>query len=98
MWREGDGILHLFLDALDEGMVAVDTLHSLLVDELEERTTVLDRKRLRLRVACRTLLWPGTLEQRLKEIWPADEFAIYQLAPLTRQDVKKAAAKKEGVA
>ncbi len=95
-WREVGDIHHLFLDALDEGMTAVSALHNLLVDELEDRTSIPERKRLRLRITCRTGLWPGTLEQRLKEVWPADDSAIYQLAPLQRRDVKKA-AEQEGV-
>jgi len=47
--------------------------------------------RLRLRIACRTFVFPATLEEGLKALWEETNLAIYELSPLRRIDVIKAA-------
>jgi hypothetical protein len=64
-WKLGTGILHLFLDSFDECLIRIDTLAALLAHELAQ--CPIDR--LRLRIACRTAVWPGLLEDRLMQLW-----------------------------
>ena len=71
-WRQGDYQLHLFLDSLDECLMRMDNVAALLADELPKQPVT----RFRLRIACRTALWPGILETALKELFP--EFQAYE--------------------
>ncbi len=87
-WRAGSGILHLFLDSLDECLIRIDTLAALLGEELWR--CPLDR--LRLRIACRTAVWPMLLETQLTRLWGEDGVGVYELVPLRRRDVADAAA------
>ncbi len=86
-WRAGTGILHLFLDSLDECLIRIDTLAALLGQELSRCPT----ERLRLRIACRTAVWPALLETELRRIWGRDGVGVFELAPLRQQDVATAA-------
>ncbi len=94
--------LHLFVDSLDECLLRLDHAAKMLADELRRRLH--SRKaelpqRLFLRITCRTAIWPRGLEGALRELWggasPNDSdgsFAVYELAPLQREDVLAAAA------
>ncbi len=64
-WVGGNHDLHLFLDSLDECLLEIRKLSSLLVDELRNYPV----ERLVLRVACRTADWPPGLKDGLKELW-----------------------------
>jgi predicted NACHT family NTPase len=86
-WRAGSGILHLFLDSVDECLIRIDSLAALLAEQLRR----LPAERLRLRIACRTAVWPGLLEDQLQRLWGDDAVAVYELAPLRRLDVAQAA-------
>ena len=86
-WSAGSHILHLFLDSLDEGLLGIKTLASLLADGLKRSPA----ERLRVRVACRIADWPAVLESGLKEHWGAEAMKAYILAPLTEADVAEAA-------
>ncbi|MCL4551977.1 MAG: hypothetical protein M1305_00250 [Candidatus Marsarchaeota archaeon] len=87
-WRDGDYILYLFLDSLDEGVLTPDIIVDLLSRELAGCPT----KRLRLRLACRTAAWPADLEGKLKKLWAgADRVKTYELAPLREKDAEEAA-------
>ncbi len=86
-WADGDAMLDLFLDSLDECLLRVDTLAAMLPEALEHLPT----DRLRLRVACRTGDWPQTLESGLIRRWGQEGVGIYELAPLRRVDVAAAA-------
>ena len=86
-WLEGTHTLHLFLDSLDEGLLSISVLASLLVDEI----TKLPTDRLCLRIACRTADWPTFLENGLVKIWSEEEVKRYVLAPLRRGDIQEAA-------
>lgn len=88
-WYEGTHILHIFLDSLDECLLRIDTVATLLVDEFKYYKNEVNR--LYLRIACRTAVWPTVLEEGLKEIWGKNSVGIYELAPLRRVDVIEAA-------
>lgn len=88
-WKKGHNNLYLYLDSLDEALVNINTLSGLLACEIGE----LPVERLFLRVACRSTEWSNfsKLDNKLKELWKDESFQILQLAPLTNQDVIKAA-------
>lgn len=92
-WQTGNHQLHIFLDSLDECLLRIDTLATLLVDEFKRYRNAI--KRLYLRIACRTAVWQPVLEEGLKEIWGEHSVGVYELAPLRRIDVIEA-AKTEG--
>ena len=85
-WQNGDYRLSLFLDSLDECLLRIDTVATLLVDELKKFPI----HRLSLRLVCRTADWPSSLEEGLKELWGEEAFRAYELAPLRKQDVIEA--------
>jgi hypothetical protein len=91
-WRDGDHLLELWLDSLDEALLHVRSVEKLLLYELQELGAE-RRGRLRLRVACRSADWSETFEQGLAELWPseADATLRLQLAPLRRADALTAA-------
>jgi predicted NACHT family NTPase len=87
LWVNGDHRLHLFLDSLDECLLRINTLATLIIDELKKYPI----DRLCLRIACRTAEWPVTLETGLQTLWGEDDFKAYELTPLRRIDVEDAA-------
>ncbi|MHC5770736.1 MAG: NACHT domain-containing protein [Nostoc sp.] len=93
-WLKGTHQLHIFLDSLDECLLRIDTLATLLIDEFKRYQNHIQR--LHLRIACRTAVWQPVLEEGLKQIWGKDSVGIYELASLRRVDVSKA-AKIEGI-
>ena len=87
-WKRGASHLVLHLDSLDEALLRIDSIASLIASELRALPT----DRLSIRVACRTAVWPEqTLEPALKEIWGDQAVGIFELAPLRRVDVTAAA-------
>jgi hypothetical protein len=87
-WAAGNNNLILQLDSLDEALLRIDSIASLLADELLNYPTA----RLSLRIACRTAVWPSsTLEVALNRIWGEAAVGIFELAPLRRIDVVSAA-------
>jgi hypothetical protein len=86
-WRRGTGTLTLTLDGLDECLLRVDTLAALLADELGR----LPCDRLRLRLGCRTAVWPGLLADRLRGLFGDGGVSTFELLPLRRTDVLEAA-------
>jgi predicted NACHT family NTPase len=86
-WIEGEHRLHLFLDSLDECLLRIDTVATLLADELKKYPV----ERLCLRIACRTADWPNVLERALRELWGEEAVQVFELAPLRRVDVREAA-------
>ncbi|MDJ0592920.1 MAG: hypothetical protein QNJ72_23505, partial [Pleurocapsa sp. MO_226.B13] len=99
-WVNGSHNLHIFLDSLDECLLRIDTVATLLIDELSEYSDFLDR--LYFRIACRTAVWPTVLEEGLNDIWTNDynsnpnPVQVYELAPLLQVNVEEA-AKTEGI-
>ncbi|WP_287456543.1 hypothetical protein [Leptolyngbya sp. UWPOB_LEPTO1] len=94
-WLGDSYRLYLFLDSLDEGLLSIPSLAAGLIDELKKPKYQNHIKRLHLRLACRTFVFPEILEEGLKDLWKEANFAIYELAPLRRIDVIEA-AKAEG--
>ena len=86
-WRNGNYVLHLFLDSLDECLLRIDNVAALLADELPKQPV----ERLRLRIACRTAPWPMILERSLLQLFGVNTFGAYELVPLRRKDVRLAA-------
>lgn len=91
-WREDSSTLYLYLDSLDECMVRITSLAGL----LEQQIDALPFDRLRLRLVCRTAVWPTMLEKHLEQCFPGEQLRVLELAPLRYRDVK-AAAKHEGI-
>lgn len=83
-WIQGTHRLYLFLDSLDECLLRINTLTTLLIDELKEYCSELER--LYLRITCRTADWPNSLEEGLKQLWGQKSVGVYELAPLRRVD------------
>jgi hypothetical protein len=83
-WLRGDGIMHMFIDSLDEGLLRVDTISGI----LGERIPKFPLDRLRFRIACRSAEWPKTLEGSLREAWGKDSISAYELVPLRKKDVE----------
>jgi hypothetical protein len=86
-WIEGNHQLHLFLDSLDEGLMEINTLGNLLVNKFRDYPI----ERLYLRIACRTADWQYSLEEKLKNLWGEESFAVFEMAPLQKDDVITAA-------
>jgi hypothetical protein len=89
-WFKGEHRLYLFLDSLDECLLDIKTLDRILFNKFKRFPT----DRLFLRVVCRTADWKISKEKGLKETWGEKAFAVYELAPLRKIDVFKAAANK----
>ena len=88
-WRSGSGLLVIFLDSYDECLLELKKLGQLLADQLKKYKSQIGR--LHLRIACRTAVWLSFLEDELKKLYGDEAFGVYQLAPLRRVDVEKAA-------
>lgn len=88
-WLNSDSTLFLYLDSLDEGLLNINVLARLLLEEFEE----LPLERLALRITCRSAVWPISFEERLKRLWhpEVDLTTIYELAPLRKTDIETAA-------
>ncbi|MDF5729240.1 MAG: CHAT domain-containing protein [Rhizonema sp. PD38] len=95
-WLKGTHQLHIFLDSLDECLLRIDTVATLLADKFNRREIRSKAECLYLRIACRTAVWQAVLEEGLKQLWGKDNVGIYELAPLRRVDVREA-AKIEGI-
>jgi predicted NACHT family NTPase len=90
-WLSGTHRLHLFLDSFDECLLRVDTVATLLADELKPEKYPINR--LSFRIASRTAEFPRSLENHLRETWGGKEnFQVYELCPLQASDVWEAAA------
>jgi hypothetical protein len=85
-WRTSNYVLNLFLDSLDECLLRIDNVASLIADQLPKEPT----NRLRIRIACRTAPWPELLGNALTAIYGDSGFEAYELVPLRRRDVDHA--------
>ena len=84
-FESGTHALYLFLDDLDEGLLSVTTLATLLNSRLKK----LPVERLYLRIACRTAEWPPVLEKALNDLWREEQLKILELVPLRKRDVRE---------
>ena len=82
------GVLHVFLDGLDEALLRVDTVADLLIEGLAEAPV----DRLSLRITCRTADRHLALEDFLKDRFRSIGFDIYELVPLGRLEVAETAS------
>lgn len=95
-WSNGEHALTLILDSLDECWEQVRGLIPALVLKLKPLTRI-GHPALKLRLGCRAAEWRADSTAKLEEIFgkagegqPA-RVQIHQLAPLTREDVSRAA-------
>ena len=79
-WSHSGERLTLTLDSFDEAHDSIPNLHVLLAEYLEGW----DRKRLSLRIACRTAEWPSSLTEKLERMF--DHVNLVELLPLRRVD------------
>ncbi len=82
-WISSNHKLYIFLDSFDEGLLQVGVLANLLADKLKNY----DVSRLMLRVACRTGVFPSTFEQDLYKLWGEENVGVFQLAPLSSENI-----------
>lgn len=87
-WAAGSDELLLSLDSLDECMLRVETVANLLSSRLGRYPV----DRLWLRIACRTAVWTQlqSLERTLAGLWNPEQFGVFELLPLRREDVEAA--------
>lgn len=86
-WSIGDHRLYVFMDSLDECLLRISNLATLLIDKIKRYPI----ERLYLRIASRTAEWPTFLEREFNEIWGENSVKIYELVPLTKNDVIESA-------
>jgi hypothetical protein len=87
-WRSGSSMMTLFIDSLDEGLMAMDRVAPLLVKGLKSLPT----ERLSVRIACRTAEWPRSVEDALNGLWPKKgDIEFRELLPLSQAQVQAAA-------
>ncbi len=85
-WEKGTHKLYLFLDSLDEGLLAFNTLNCILEQEIDKSLC----NRLYLRITCRTADWKNSLTEAFERKWGNDNVKTYNLCPLRRKDVEEA--------
>ncbi|MEQ8168730.1 MAG: hypothetical protein ABRQ38_07510 [Candidatus Eremiobacterota bacterium] len=89
-WVENKYNFHLFIDDLDECMLRINNIPDILCRKFKEYKEYHNHLP-KLRIACRTGVWPDNLEEGLTELWGKDNVKVYELAPLRRIDVIEAA-------
>jgi hypothetical protein len=87
-WRKGRGELHVLLDSFDECLLRVDSVADILADQFARLPSI---QKLYLRIASRTAEWRTQLEDALRDRWGKDSLGVFELAPLTRDQVVSAA-------
>jgi len=92
-WSDNGGELRLFLDSFDECLLRLDNLASLFAEHIRRLKTIAG---LFFRIASRTAEWRIALEQAMRQMWGNDKVGVYELAPLTRNQVH-VAVEAEGV-
>jgi hypothetical protein len=83
-WSDNCGELRLFLDSFDECLLRLDNVASLLADQIRRLKSL---SGLSLRIASRTAEWRTGLEEAMRHIWSNEKVGVYELAPLTRDQV-----------
>jgi hypothetical protein len=91
-WRKDGCDLHLWLDSLDECLLRIETLGSLLGQELQQQLEEGDPSRLWLRMTCRSAVWPISLERHLHNAFGENSVQLLHLCPLQRSDVETLAS------
>jgi hypothetical protein len=83
----GAGAMNIHLDSLDEAIPAYSAIAKGLAFVLRQ----LRREGLRLTTACRTGEFPPVLDDELDSFFGQDNVSRWQLLPLSRNDIRKAA-------
>lgn len=97
-WMGGSYDLYLFLDSFDECRLRIETLHSVLLRELQ-KLPIVRINSLKIRIACRTAVWPLSFENGLKGLYDRQSektesdsyFLALELVPLCARDIREAA-------
>jgi hypothetical protein len=76
----------IYLDALDEAMVPVRTTSIIVAAWIREH---LKRKRPRLRISCRSAVWPTEVEAAIREVYPKENVRLAVLTPISDDDVRQ---------
>lgn len=96
-WRQGNHRLTLLLDSLDECSLTIPTAARILAGQLKH----LPKERLTLRLTCRTADWPTPFTEELRELWRGgnndapDPLGVFELTPLRKKDIQRAALDRE---
>ncbi len=91
-WKSGGHRLTCFVDSVDRSGVPVDEIMTVLRNELVDA----DLGRLRLRLVCRDYDWSVSFADGLRSIWGetsdgVSNVQVFQLAPLSQDDIRLAA-------
>lgn len=84
-WRIGDGVLHLWLDSLDEALANYPGVSKGLMAVIQD----FPKERLRLLIACRAGEFPPSLHDLFEAHFGPHGVNNLYLAPLTPKDVRK---------
>lgn len=84
-WTADGSTLHLFLDSLDECRLMIKNVGAILAGVFRNQQANLSR--LRLRVACRTAVWPTNLESTLVSLRGKEKAGCFELAPLREEHI-----------
>ena len=90
-WKTGSHRLILFIDSVDQSLTPVDQVIGAICNELDGA----DISRIQLRLVCRDYDWSLSLADALAHCWRNADGApvrVYQLRPLTNDDIRLAAA------
>jgi hypothetical protein len=87
-WANNGGEFHMFLDSFDECLLRIDNVAVLLAEEIRK---LKNTQGLFFRIASRTAEWRTALEVAFRQRWGDNQVGIYELAPLTRNQVRDAA-------
>jgi len=88
-WINDNYRLNLFFDSLDECLLNVRTVASVLLDRVIRNWP---HQRLSLRFVCRTIDWPDLLDSELRSLYELNEIPKYELLPLRKTDAALAAS------
>lgn len=90
-WIKGKERLNLFVDSLDECTLQIKNVAGIIGEQIATWPV----ERLRLRIACRTAVWPSTLETALQNKFGKEKTAVFELMGLRRKDIITAATIEE---
>jgi len=86
-WVSSGDTMTILLDALDQSSPdPAKALHAVMQGLLSRELSKNVRKRLHIRIACRTADWPTSTEQELTDFWGLGNVEVLEACPLRRQD------------
>jgi len=84
-WAKHGGDFEVFIDSFDECLLRLDNVAAVLSEQVRRLSTT---NGLSLRIASRTAEWRVGLEEAMRELWGDQNVGVYELAPLTREQVR----------